>query len=141
MRIRKEEYCRMIEQSLIGLGVPQREAQGENGKWTATIKGATVWVDIFDFSNNPEVYYFQVMSPLFKHPETRIQELQTDLLEFSHNMYGCGVSKKDNWYFTFSLREAEDLSQSEIDKTIDRIVHYSNDIYSKFKFKYPAEIA
>lgn len=141
MRVRKEEYERIIERSISGLGLDLRSAKENDGKWTIKIKDSTVWIDLFSFPEKPDVFYFQVMSPLFKVPEGQLTEVQTDLLEYAHNMYSCSVTKKGDWFYVLVLRDAEDLEQTEVDRYIDRTAHYSTDIYSKFKFKYSAVIA
>ncbi|MES2799574.1 MAG: YbjN domain-containing protein [Bacteroidota bacterium] len=141
MRVRKEEYERIIERSLTALGVDLRAAKEQEGKWTVKIKDSTVWIDLFAFPEKPDVFYFQVMSPIFKAPETQLTEVQNDLLEFAHNMYSCSVTKKADWFYVLVLRDAENLDQAEVDRYIDRVAHYSSDIYSKFKFKYSTVIA
>lgn len=136
-----EEACRMVEDSITGLKVDPARARGDKrGKWTITINGAEIWIDVFNFESKPNDYYLQVMSPLFKVSEINQKGIETDLLEFAHSMYGTSVCKRESWYFTMHLREALGLDQSEIDKAIDRVGFYSNDIYAKFKFKYPEDI-
>ncbi len=137
-----EEISRLIENSLTGLKVDPVACRGEKkGQWSLKIKDSTVWIDAFNFESKPDVYYFQVMSPLFAVPETQNSEIMTDLLEFAYSMYGCSVCKKANWYYALSLREAEGLDQKEVDLIIDRIGHYSSDIYAKFSFKYASALA
>ena len=142
MEINFEEVCQLVEKSLEGLKVdPAQCREDKPGKWTTVINNSQVWIDVFNFEAKPEVNYFQVSSPLFKIPEIQREEIQTDLLEFAYSMYGCSVCKRGEWYFVLHLREAMGLGQSEVDKNIDRVAHYSNDIYQKFKFKYPQAIS
>lgn len=137
-----EESCRMVEKSLEGLKVDPVKCRGDiRGRWTVVISGGEVWIDIVTSKQDAHTHYFQVMSPLFKLPETNQQGIALDLLDYAHGMYGTSVCKKENWFFVMHLREVEGLDQTELDKAIDRVGFYSNDIYSKFKFKYSAEIA
>lgn len=136
-----QELSLLIETSIIGLKADPAACRGDKpGRWNLKIKDSEVWVDIFDFQTNPGRYYFQVMSPLFKLADVNRAEIQNDLLEFAYTMYGCSICQRDNWCFTMVLREAAGLGQSEVDAAIDRVGLYSSDIYSKFKFKYPAAI-
>ncbi len=136
-----EESCRMVEKSLEGLKVEPARCRGDRpGRWTIVISGAEVWIDIITSSQDAHTHYLQVMSPLFKLPEHNQQAIALDLLDFGYSMYGTSVCKRENWFFSLHLREVEGLDQGEVDKAIDRVAYYSNDIYSKFKFKYPNEI-
>lgn len=136
-----ELASQIVEASLTGLKVDPARCRGDKrGKWTVVISGSEVWIDLFNFDSNPNVYYIQLMSPLFKVSENNQKGIETDLLEFAHSMYGTSVCKRENWYFAMHLREIEGLGQSEVDKSLDRVGFYSNDIYSKFKFKYPEDI-
>jgi hypothetical protein len=135
------ETSRLIENSITGLKVDPARARGDKrGKWTITINSAEIWIDLFNFEAKPNDYYIQIMSPLFKVSELNQKGIETDLLEFAHAMYGTSICKKESWYFVLHLRETQGLVESEIDKAIDRVGFYSNDIYSKFKFKYPEGI-
>lgn len=132
------EISALVEASIYELKVDPALCRGDKeGRWNLRIKDSTIWIDVFSFPANPDKYYFQVMSPLFKATPLNQLGIQNDLLEYAHAMYGCGVCKKAEWYFVISLREAEGLQQSEVDATIDRVAHYSSDMFGKFKFKYP----
>lgn len=134
-----EEACKIVENSIYGLRVDPQAARGDKpGKWGLIIKGANVWIDVFNFETNPSENYVQVMSPLFKVDTTHQLDIQNDLLIYAYSMYGCSVCRKNEWYYVLVLREAEGLDQSEIDRAIDRVGYYSHDIYSKFTFKYPS---
>ncbi len=136
-----EEASRIIEDSITGLKVDPARCRGDKRcKWTIVISGSEVWIDLFNFESNPSIYYIQLMSALFKVSEHNQKGIETDLLEFAHTMYGTSVCKRENWYFVMHLREVEGLVQAEVDKALDRVGFYSNDIYSKFKFKYPEDI-
>jgi len=134
-----QDLSNLIESSLKGLQVDPAACRGEkNGQWSVKIKDSTVWLDGFNFQTAPDKWYFQVMSPVFTVPLQQNTEIMTDLLEFAYSMYGCNVCKKGDWYYVLSLREADGLDQGEVDRAIDRVAHYSSDIYAKFTFKYPA---
>jgi hypothetical protein len=131
----------LVENSIIGLKVDPVACRGDKpGKWTLRIKDSEVWVDVYNFETNPGRYYLQVMSPIFKLGDVNKADIQNDLLEYAYSMYGCSVCQRENWCFVMVLRETLGLSQSEVDAAIDRVGHYSSDIYGKFKFKYPAAI-
>lgn len=128
----------LIEQSLAELNVDPGLCRGDKpGQWNLTYKGSTVWIDLFNFpQQNPEKYYFQVMSPLTRIPDRNQEAYFKNLLEINHNLYGCAISLKGDWFYVLSLREADNLDKGEIDATLDRVAHYSADYYGKLSFKY-----
>jgi len=127
----------LIEASIRELGVDPALCRGDkNGQWSMTYKGSTVWIDLFNFPNNPEKYYFQVMSPLLRVPDRNIEAFALNLLEINHNLYGSWISKKNDWFYVMSLREADNLDKSEIDAAFDRVAFYSADYHGKLTFKF-----
>jgi hypothetical protein len=127
----------MVEQSIRELRVDPIACRGQKeGQWTLKYKDSNVWIDVFNYPEKPERYYFQVMSPLCEMVDRRKEEFAINLLEINYNLYGCAICKKDNWLYVLSLREAQGLDQSEIDATIDRVAIYSSDYWSKLSFKF-----
>lgn len=136
------EIEKLVETSISGLKIDiaasrvANPAQWAAKQWSIKIKDASVWIDAFDFQNSPGKYYIQVMSPLCAVPDKRGDEFAVNLLEINRNLYGCAMCKKEDWYYVISLRQAEGLDQSEIDKIIDWVSFYSTDYYSKLSFKF-----
>lgn len=131
------EISKLVETSIAGLKIDAAACRGEKeGQWSFKMKGATVWIDAFNFPANPEKYYFQVMSPLCAVPDKRADAFFQDLLEINYKMYGSWMCKKENWMYVLSLREAEGLDQSEVDRIFDNVAFYSADYFSKLSFKY-----
>ncbi len=126
-----------IEKSLQEIGIDPRTARGEKeGQWTINYKNSTVWIDLFSYPQNPEKYYFQVMSPLCRMVDRQKEEFAIDLLEINYFLYGCWICKKDEWIYILHLREADNLQKSEIDNTIERVAVYSSEYWGKLSFKY-----
>ncbi len=127
----------LIEQSIAELGVDPGLCRGEKpGQWNLTYKGSTVWIDVFNFPQNPEKYYFQVMSPLIALPDRNQEAFYKNCLEVNHTLYGCWISIKNEWTYVLCLREADNLDKSEIDATLDRVAFYSADYHGKLSFKF-----
>ncbi len=127
----------LVEASIKGLNIdPVASRKEKEGQWNITVKGAPVYLDVFNFSSKPETYYFQVMSPLFKVPESRNEEIYGDLLDMNYDMYACAICRKNGWFYILALRPATGLDQTEVNYLIDTVSHYSNDFYSKLTFKY-----
>jgi len=128
----------LVEASIRGLNVDPAACRGQKpGQWSLIYKGATVWIDVFNFANNnPERWYFQVMSPLVAVPDKNLESFYQNCLEINHSMYGSGICKKDAWMYVLSLREAAGLDQNEINATLDRVAFYSADYQGKLKFKF-----
>ncbi|MFY9307424.1 MAG: YbjN domain-containing protein [Bacteroidia bacterium] len=132
-----KEISQLVETSIAGLKLDVSTSRGaKDGQWSLKIKDASVWIDAFDFPNNPGRFYLQVMSPLCAVPDKKADEFAWDLLEINYNLYGCAMCKKEGWLYVLSLREAAGLDQSEVDAIIDRVSFYSTDYYSKLSFKY-----
>lgn len=132
-----EQASVLIESSISGLKVDPIACRGDKpGQWNLTYKGATIWIDVFNFTTAPERYYFQVMSPLTAVPDKNVEDYYKNLLEINHNLYGTWITKKDNWLYMMCLRETDGLDQSEVDATLDRVAHYCADYKGKLTFKF-----
>lgn len=132
-----EQISPLIEKSIEGLKIDPVLCRGQKpGQWSYKMKDANVWIDVFAFDNNPNKYYFQVMSPLCEVPDKKTQEFLMDILEINYKMVGCAICKKENWLYILNLRETENIDQTEIDATLDRVAYYSTDYYGKLSFKY-----
>lgn len=126
-----------IEKSIAELGFDIKTTRGEKeGQWTINYKNSTVWIDLFNYPQNPNKYYLQVMSPLCRMVDRQKEEFAIDLLEINYLLYGCWICKKDNWLYIINLREADNLEKAEIDNTIERIAVYSYEYWGKLSFKY-----
>lgn len=131
------EVTILIENSIAGLKLDvEKSREKDPGKWTLYLRDTYVWIDVFNFQDNPDRYYFQVMSPLLRVPDKNKESFFTDVLDTNHKLYGSWISKKDNWLYVMNLREAAGLDQSEVDATIDRVAYYADDYKRKLSFKH-----
>lgn len=127
----------LVEDSIRALKVDPALCRGAKaGQWSIIYKGATVWIDAFNFQDNPARWYFQVMSPLVAVPDKNQESFFQNLLEINHTLYGSWISKKNDWTYVMFLREADGLELSEIGATLDRVAYYSSDYQGKLKFKF-----
>ena len=132
-----EQVSPLIEASIAGLKVDPALCRGQKpGQWSYKLKDASVWIDVFAFDTNPGKFYLQVMSPLCAMPEKKQLEFLTDILEINYKIVGCSICKKGDWLYILNLRETDNIDQSEIDATLDRVAFYSTDYYAKLAFKY-----
>jgi hypothetical protein len=127
----------LVEASIKGLNVDPVLCRGEKpGQWALTYKGATVWIDVFNFAATPDRWYFQVMSPLLALPDKNREDFYMNLLEINHNLFGSWISKKGDWFYVMILREAAGLDLNEVNACLDRVAHYSSDYKGKLTFKF-----
>lgn len=127
----------LVETSIRGLNVDPVACRGQKpGQWSLIYKGATVWIDVFNFETNPGRWYFQVMSPLIAAPDKNQEAIYQNLLEINHSLYGSSICKKDGWIYVMTLREADGLDQSEVNAALDRVAFYCSDYKGKLTFKY-----
>jgi len=126
----------LVEASIKGLGVDPVACRGNaQGQWSLLYRGVTVWIDVFQNQQN-QSWYFQVMSPLLEAPAKNAEAYFQNCLEINHILYGCWISKRDNWTYVMSLREALGLDQNEVNATLDRVAIYCADYQGKLKFKF-----
>ncbi|MBS1680089.1 MAG: YbjN domain-containing protein [Bacteroidetes bacterium] len=127
----------LVEDSIRGLKVDPALCRGQKpGQWSIIYKGATVWIDVFSFQDNPARWYFQVMSPLLAVPDKNLESFYQNLLEINHSLYGSWICKKNDWTYVMFLREADGLDINEVNATLDRVAFYSSDWLGKLKFKF-----
>jgi hypothetical protein len=127
----------LVEASIQGLNVDPAACRGQKpGQWSLIYKGATIWIDVFNFQNNPERWYFQIMSPLVAVPDKNLEGFYQNVLEINHSMFGSWICKKNEWMYVMSLREADGLDQFEVNATLDRVAYYSSDYKGKLTFKF-----
>lgn len=132
-----EEVTPLIEHSIQELGVDPKSSRTEKpGHWSFKLEQTTIWVDVYNSESNSGKWYFQVMSPLCSIPGKRNSEFLNELLEFNFTMYGSWIAKKDAWCYVTSLRETANLDQSEIDATLDRVIHYCADYRNALRTKF-----
>ena len=127
----------LVEDSIRGLKVDPALCRGQKaGQWSIIYKGATVWIDVFNFQDNPARWYFQVMSPLVAVPDKNLESFYQNVLEINHTLYGSWICKKNDWTYVMFLREADGLDLNEVNATLDRVAFYSSDYQGKLKFKF-----
>ncbi len=132
-----DQTAALVEDSIRGLNVDPALCRGEKpGQWNLTYKGATVWIDVFNFPNSPDRWYFQVMSPLLEMPDKNVADFLQNLLEINHTLFGSWICKKNNWTYVMFLRESAGLDINEVNASLDRVAHYSADYQGKLKFKF-----
>jgi hypothetical protein len=132
-----QETSVLIDASPVALNLPSDKCKKEgDGKWTYTINGATVYIDVFNFTSNPQNYYLQVCSPLLKVPDKNNEAFYLDMLELNYDTYSCSICKKGDWFYVMCLVPTKGLDQQQVNWMIDKVAYYSNDYYSKLSFKY-----
>jgi hypothetical protein len=126
----------LVEQSIKLLNVDPALCRGQMpGQWSIIYKGATVWIDVFQNTQNKS-WYFQAMSPLLQVPDKNKETFFDSVLEINRILYGSWICKKEDWTYVMSLREAAGLDLNEVNATLDRVAFYCSDYQGKLKFKF-----
>jgi len=129
-------YYEMFENVIQSLGVDPVACRGEQaGQWNLQKGSAPVWVDIYTVEDGT-YGYIQVMSPIYELPEEAKEEILTEALEVNHKLFGCGITKFNNWLYIKSIRELDDLSEKEITAMVNRIGNYADQYDDHFKNKF-----
>ena len=127
----------LVENSIRDLKVDPAACRGANpGQWSLVYRGSTVWIDVFTLSDNPNRWYFQIMSPLLTIPDKNSESFLQSIAEINHNLFGSWISKKDNWTYVMFRREAAGLDQNEVNASLDRVAIYCADYHGKLSFKF-----
>lgn len=136
-----QTYYEMVERVITELGVDPKLCRGQNlGQWSMRLGSASVWIDVFQSKDAQGNYidggYLQIMAPIMDVPAERKVEFFQELLEINHKLYGVGFTKFENGIYIKSIRELENLEQSEVMATFRRVGYYSDDYDDMLKGKY-----
>lgn len=136
-----QTYYEMVERVITELGVDPKLCRGQNlGQWSMRLGSASVWIDVFQSKDAQGNYidggYLQIMAPIMDVPADRQLEFFRELLEINHKLYGVGFTKFENGIYIKSIRELENLEQSEVMATFRRVGYYSDDYDDMLKAKY-----
>ncbi|MCX7862661.1 MAG: YbjN domain-containing protein [Bacteroidales bacterium] len=129
-------YYDMFENVVRNLGVDPVSCRGkQEGQWDLQKGSAPVWVDIYTVENG-QYGYIQIISPLFEVPDAHQTNAFSEALEINHTLVGCSITKFNNWLYIKSIRELDNLSESEINNMINRVGIYADRYDDHFKSKY-----
>lgn len=134
-----EAYYKMVDDVIKKLGVDPAVCHGEKpGQWNLRKGSGDIWVDVWKLDDK-EYGYIQIMGPVTQIPAGKELEFYKELLEINHDLYACSITKYENWVYVKSIRELEDLNESEVIAMFDRVGYYV-DYYDDFlKNKYFTE--
>ncbi len=131
-----QQYYDQLERVIQNLGVNPADCRGDKpGQWNMKKGSANVWLDIF-FSEKNQSSYFQCMAPLCPVPQSRKTEFYEEVLEIAHKLYGVAVTKYRDSIYIKAIREVNNLDDSEIESTLNRIANYADDYDDYLKNKY-----
>lgn len=132
-----QTYYEMFENVIRNLGIDPSACRGEQeGQWNLQKGSAPVWVDIYSVENNT-YGYIQIMSPIYElPPDGSKEDILTEALEINHKLFGCGITKFNNWLYVKGIRELDDLSEIEITAMINRVGNYADQYDDHFKNKF-----
>lgn len=135
------KYYQLIERSISNLGVDPLQCRGKKpGSWTLNKGSIQVWIDIW-YIEREKRSYFQVMSPIMKMPEKGVEELFRELLHINDRLFGVGFTIYKDTIWLKHIRETENLQESEILHTLNRVGNYADQYDDILKQKYDAEKA
>ncbi|HNW97572.1 MAG TPA: YbjN domain-containing protein [Bacteroidales bacterium] len=131
-----EHYYNLVEKVIKELGVDPVICRGDKeGQWNLNNGTANIWVDVWK-QEDKDYGYIQIMGPVSKVPHEKELEFYREMMEINHGLYACSITKFENWIHVKSIRELEDLSESEVLAMFDRVSYYVNyyDEYIKNKY-------
>ncbi|MFH0867364.1 MAG: YbjN domain-containing protein [Bacteroidota bacterium] len=134
-----ETFYALVENVIKKIGVDPAVCRGEKpGQWNMRKGSGDVWVDIWKLEDK-DYGYIQIMGPVSQIPAGRELEFYKEMMEINHGLYACSLTKHENWLYVKSIRELEDLNESEVVAMFDRVGYYV-DFYDDFiKNKYFTE--
>jgi Putative bacterial sensory transduction regulator len=136
-------YYEMVEKVIKELGVDPAICRGQNlGQWNMRLGSASVWIDVFQSKDAQGNFidggYLQIMAPVMEVPSERQLEFFQEVLEINHQLYGVGMTKFQNSIYVKSIRELDNLEQSEVMSTFNRVGRYADQYDDSLKAKYAA---
>jgi len=134
-----QNYYEMFENVIRSLGVDPTACRDTNnaGQWNMKRGSADVWIDIFSANNNSGLTgYLQIMSPVCEIPTVNAEAFYAEVLETSHNLYGVGFTKYQNWIYIKGIRELDGIDEKEITSMLNRVGVYADQYDDHFKNKY-----
>lgn len=134
-----ETFYTLVENVIKKIGVDPAVCRSEKpGQWNMRKGSGDVWVDVWKLEDK-DYGYIQIMGPVAQVPAGKELEFYKELMEINHGLYACSLTKYENWIYVKSIRELEDLNESEIVAMFDRVGYYV-DFYDDFiKNKYFTE--
>jgi hypothetical protein len=134
-------YYGIIENCIRKLGADPAKSRGEKpGQWDLKKGSANVWIDIWQekqSADSTDNYgYFQAMAPVVLVPGQNQEEFYKELLSINHKLYGVGFTVFENWAYIKTVRELQDLSESEALAMINRVGNYADEYDDILQQKY-----
>jgi hypothetical protein len=131
-----EHYYEIIENCIRSLSVDPALCRGQKpGQWDLKKGSASVWIDVWRPEGTSEGY-IQAMAPVVKLPATGQENFFREILEINHQLYGVGMTLFEDWVYVKTVRELNDLSQSETLAMLNRIGHYADEYDDFLQSKY-----
>lgn len=134
-----QTYFDMLEKVISGLGVDPSVCRepGKAGQWNMKRGSANVWINILPANNDSGLSgYLQIMGPVCQVPTSNTEAFYAEVLEASHNLYGVGFTKYDNWIYINGVRELDGIDESEMAAMLNRVGYYCDHYDDHFIGKY-----
>ena len=132
-----EAYFRIIEKSILKIGIDPEKCRGEQkGRWSIQKGSINIMIDVWMLEKEQRAY-FQVVAPIMEIPKGSNGALTEELLEINHALFGAAFSIFQEIIYLKTTREIEGLDVSEAYQTILRVGNYADYYDDILKAKYP----
>jgi hypothetical protein len=132
------KFYQMVERCISNLGVDAVQCRGKKpGSWTLQRGTVQVWIDIW-YLEREKRSYLQIMSPVMQVPEAMREEFFRELLQINDRLFGVGFTLYKDTVWLKHIRETENLQESEIHNTLNRVGNYADQYDELLKTKYNA---
>lgn len=129
-------YFQMVEACIREIGLEPSTVRSEKpGQWNLQKGSAPVWVDVF-YDDHNKCSYIQMLSPVVEVPSNNTIAFYEEVLKKGHDLFGVAFTQFDKWLYIKSIRECENLQQSEVMAMLNRVGVYADDFDDYFKNKY-----
>lgn len=131
-----QEYFKMVENVIRGLGVDPSQCKGEKeGQWSLTKGSASVWIDVWKAENGFSGY-LQIMAPVVQIPSSNREAFYREILDINHTLYGVAMTAFDDWIYMKTVRELDGLDEAEATSMFNRVGGYADDYDDILREKY-----
>lgn len=121
-------YAATVEQILLGLGIdPVQSRLNTEGGFGWTFRRGSAWIEVY-ISQQENVGYLQVLSPILHLPQTGLLALYRRLLERNLQLTNAALGVYLDVVYLFSERPLDGLDSVEANNIISLVANYADEL-------------
>lgn len=123
-----QDYAATVEQILLQLGIdPVQSRLPTEGGFGWTFRRGSAWIEVY-ISQQENVGYLQVLSPILHLPQTGLLALYRRLLERNLQLTNAALGVYLDVVYLFSERPLDGLDWEEANNIISLVANYADEL-------------